>query len=187
MKRNNKAFTLVEMLIVVVIIGILAAALIPRLVWAQAQARDSARAAGLNQLKGWLESYYSDAGTYPTAKTLAWAAGTAANGCTLALAADLASGSSKIMSDIPRDPQAKGSTLNGCGNYSWAYGTMPNANGVTGYVVAANFETAKWANFSGANTTDITKMWATTDAVRAALTPNMTNPTNPISAQVSIQ
>jgi type II secretory pathway pseudopilin PulG len=38
------------MLIVIVIIGILAAALIPRLTGAQAQARDTARLADLNQL-----------------------------------------------------------------------------------------------------------------------------------------
>ena len=43
MSLKKKAFTLVEMLIVVVIIGILAAALIPRLTGAQSKARDAAR------------------------------------------------------------------------------------------------------------------------------------------------
>ena len=50
-KKNRYLwFTLVEMLIVVVIIWILAAALIPRLVWAQSQARDSARKVWMWQL-----------------------------------------------------------------------------------------------------------------------------------------
>jgi general secretion pathway protein G len=63
--NNKKWFTLVEMLIVIVIIGILAAALIPRLTGAQAQARDTARLADLNQLWTALAVYQGNAGTYP--------------------------------------------------------------------------------------------------------------------------
>ena len=62
--KNKKAFTLVEMLIVVVIIWILAAALIPRLVWAQSQARDVARKKWMNDLMAWLEVYYNNEWTY---------------------------------------------------------------------------------------------------------------------------
>lgn len=63
MKR--KGFTLVEMLIVVVIIGILASALIPRLTGAQARARDVARQGHLNQISTALSTYSSDRGVFP--------------------------------------------------------------------------------------------------------------------------
>jgi type IV pilus assembly protein PilA len=49
MTKNTKAFTLIELLIVIVIIGILAVALIPRLTGAQASARDTARRSSLQQ------------------------------------------------------------------------------------------------------------------------------------------
>lgn len=66
MKLNmKKAFTLVEMLIVIVIIGILAAALIPRLTGTQARARDTARKADLQQLGTALATWSLDYGTYP--------------------------------------------------------------------------------------------------------------------------
>jgi general secretion pathway protein G len=65
MKLNmKKAFTLVEMLIVIVIIGILAAALIPRLTGVQSRARDVARKADLSQLSTALTTYQLDNGTY---------------------------------------------------------------------------------------------------------------------------
>jgi len=65
MKLNmKKAFTLVEMLIVIVIIGILAAALIPRLTGVQSRARDVARKADIQQLSTALTTYQLDNGTY---------------------------------------------------------------------------------------------------------------------------
>lgn len=65
MKNFKKGFTLVEMLIVVVIIGILSAALLPRLQGAQSAARDSARRSDLSQLWSAILSYYNNRGEYP--------------------------------------------------------------------------------------------------------------------------
>jgi len=63
MAHKQKSFTLIEMLIVVVIIGILAAALIPRLQSVQARARDTKRKADLHQIGTALEIYKQDNGS----------------------------------------------------------------------------------------------------------------------------
>jgi len=62
---TKSAFTLVEMLIVIVIIGILAAALIPRLTGIQARARDTVRDADLRAVATAIETYKIDNGNYP--------------------------------------------------------------------------------------------------------------------------
>jgi general secretion pathway protein G len=60
-RLNKKSgFTLVEMLIVIVIIGILAAALIPRLSSARGRANDTARKADLQQIATALITYQID-------------------------------------------------------------------------------------------------------------------------------
>jgi general secretion pathway protein G len=64
-KTNKKGFTLVEMLIVIVIIGVLAAALIPRLTSARGRANDVARKASLQQIATALVGYQIDNGDFP--------------------------------------------------------------------------------------------------------------------------
>ncbi len=63
--RKKVAFTLIEMLIVIVIIGILAAALVPRLADIQWRARDTKRKADLSSMVNALEIYFADYGSYP--------------------------------------------------------------------------------------------------------------------------
>lgn len=65
MKVTKKAFTLIEMLIVIVIIGILAAALIPRLLSVQGRARDTKRKADLQQIGSALAIYKIDNSSFP--------------------------------------------------------------------------------------------------------------------------
>ena len=98
MSSRNKAFTLIEMLIVIVIIGILAAALVPRLQSIQAKARNSSRLLSIQQIWNWLHIYKSNQWRYPTGLSLLW------NG---------------IMNTIPSDPQA--ATNSPC------YGLIPRA------------------------------------------------------------
>lgn len=60
MNTVHKWFTLIEMLIVIVIIGILAAALIPRIIWIQASARDVARTKDMSNLQIATVMYFND-------------------------------------------------------------------------------------------------------------------------------
>lgn len=85
--KNKKGFTLVELLVVVAIIGILAAISVVALNTARARARDSRRVADVRQIQTALELYYNDMGTYP---------GT--------LGTEIKAGTTVYMSQIPTPP-----------------------------------------------------------------------------------
>jgi len=73
MKKNTiKAFTLVEMLIVIVIIGILIASLMPRMQSAQWRARDVARKNDLSQIQTAVITSQADRGSRPGMANNEW-------------------------------------------------------------------------------------------------------------------
>ena len=70
--RKAHSFTLIELLIVVVIIGILAAIIIVSLTSASAKARDVRRQQDLKNIQKALEMYYTANGNYPSTTSQWW-------------------------------------------------------------------------------------------------------------------
>jgi prepilin-type N-terminal cleavage/methylation domain-containing protein len=65
MKNYKKAYTLIEMLMVVAIIGVLASSILIGLGSTRAKARDSRRITDLKSTQTALELYYSKYNSYP--------------------------------------------------------------------------------------------------------------------------
>jgi prepilin-type N-terminal cleavage/methylation domain-containing protein len=82
--KNNKqsGFTIVELLIVIIIIGILAGLVITQILGANQKARDTERKTDLNGLTNQLETYFAKSAGYPSRddlNTAAWRTGNEIN------------------------------------------------------------------------------------------------------------
>ena len=66
LKKRQSGFTIVELLIVIVVIGILATLVIVTFTGIQQKARDTKRKTDLGALQSTLENYYGSNNTYPT-------------------------------------------------------------------------------------------------------------------------
>ena len=64
-KTKQQGFTIVELLIVIVVIGILAALVITTFTGIQKKARDTERKTDIKALHGQIEAYYAQNGYYP--------------------------------------------------------------------------------------------------------------------------
>jgi prepilin-type N-terminal cleavage/methylation domain-containing protein len=66
LRKNVKGFTIVELLIVIVVIGILAALVVTTYNGIQQKARDTERKTDINAIHGQVEAYQAQNGKYPT-------------------------------------------------------------------------------------------------------------------------
>lgn len=132
MKNFKKAFTLIELLIVITIIGILAVALLPSVLGAPARARDAARKADIGNIIKALEVYNSDNQKYP--------AGDAnGKGCIGPNSQFTVLNAYFQGGKPPKDPQdTNAKTIGGCAAGEYLYCRLSGAP--AGYYVAANVE-----------------------------------------------
>lgn len=64
--RNNKGFTLIEILVVVIILSILVAVVAPRILERPEQAKRTAASIQIRNIEGAIKLFYLDNGFYPT-------------------------------------------------------------------------------------------------------------------------
>ena len=103
--KKQGGFTLLELLIVIVIIGILALLIIPNITSAPKKARDTKRKTDITTVRKGLEEYFVNNNVYPNALT------------------DLQVGSAPIVKVLPTDPKANPNVA----PYTYIY-TAANAN-----------------------------------------------------------
>lgn len=110
-KKRSGGFTLLELVIVIVVVGILGFLIVPQLATGPARARDSQRKIDMRNIKTALENYFNEQGTYPTSLSA------------------LESGSVPYIKTVPTDPKT---------HQSYTY--ITTGNPPTGFILQTNLE-----------------------------------------------
>lgn len=160
--KQNKGFTLVEILVVVAIVGLLSSVFVIGLGGVRARGRDARRVADVKQVQNAIELYYAKCGYYPggasagtcnTTNPTSWAdlSTTLTTGAQLGIAriptdpigngpyyyAVNATRQSYIVAAVlenDKDPGLAASSVNSSTGYTWA-GTDPNCANAKSYCV----------------------------------------------------
>lgn len=144
-------FTIVELLIVVVVIGLLAAITIVAYNGIQQRGRDAERSAEMNTIEKALALYFIDNGSYPTCTNTVYVPGSTAGGCNFTVITS--SLVPKYINAMPTDPINSGND-----KYMYAYGfrktgaTTYSGDTSNNYITGMHLETvtgnvnAGWAS-----------------------------------------
>lgn len=139
--KKAKGFTIVELLIVIVVIGILATLVIVTFAGIQKKGRDSQRQTDINSVASHVEAFYAQFGYYPTHADITTASFLSANmkgldpealkdpkGAALTIIAGatpdgdqysyLASGATACVNTTASDPSGAVTTNNGCDTFT---------------------------------------------------------------------
>jgi len=134
LRKAEKGFTIIELLIVIAIIAILAGLVLNNFQGAQAKARDTQRITDINNVHSKLEEYYNENGSYPQTFTAATFPGIDASSLTDADGADIvinAAVADETAADAVADPDNTDEYL----YVSFPTGCTNAANDCTGYVL----------------------------------------------------
>ena len=144
----RRGFTLIEMMVVIAVIGVLAATVIPSVQGVTMQARDARRKSDLNNIQWALESFYEENGYYPPSDC-----GWDCNGYRYST-----SGQPWIPELIPYlrggtlpvDPINNAAAPWSTGNYSYAYGNVGRTTYSPSYDLTAQLENPRDRSRCGA-------------------------------------
>jgi type II secretion system protein G len=136
LQRKNEGFTIVELLIVIVVIGILAALVVTTFTGIQQRARNTERETDIKAVHGQLEAYYAQNGSYPFRDDVNTAAWRATN-------------MKGLDAEALKDPKGSAQTLSAAAsNTSYGYTPLSSTDGActtaagdcTKYTLTANLE-----------------------------------------------
>jgi prepilin-type N-terminal cleavage/methylation domain-containing protein len=107
-KKNNNGFTMIELLIVIVIMGILSVVGLGTFRSSQLKARDSKRKTDIRSIGDALEVYYNDFGSYPVGQTgnIIGCGADAISACSPGSIWQNTTNSTTYMVQIPEDPNS---------------------------------------------------------------------------------
>ena len=123
-RRNNKGFTLVELLVVIVVLAVLAAIVLPKFMNSSKRSKESALRSDLKLLRNAVDLFRTDTGLYPAQLSDLAAAAKPANGLNTdgtTATINAADWHGPYLQEVPSDPVT--------GAKDWTYSTTSGSVG----------------------------------------------------------